>query len=385
MPRRFFYALGGVLPHRLSIQVRELYWACLLQNLALAMLMLFEPIYLWQQGLGLRGVILFFLGVYVAYFWLMPLGANFATRFGFQHSMVWSTLAQVLYYTALFLIAQSYVWIVPAVLLYAVQKALYWPAYHADFARYSDTTEEAKEISGLSVALSFVYVIGPLLAGLLLAVGSWPWLFMVGGVLLLLSNWPLLRRAEVFTPRTFPYLDTYRRLLAPAERRHLFGYMGFGEELIVLVLWPIFISIIVPAYADIGAVVAGSTLLMALLTLYAGKLSDEGGNFKVLRWSTGLYALDWVARVAAVTPFLVFVTDAWSRVAKNILSVPLTAITYERAQTRSVMDSVVFFEMSLVVGKMTAAVILLIVFSFTSAWWVAWLVASAMTLLYLLI
>lgn len=385
MARRFFYALGGVLPQRLSLQVRELYWATLLQNLALAMLMLFEPIYLWQQGLGLRGVILFFLGVYVAYFLLMPLGAKFATRFGYQHSMSLSTVAQVAYYACLFLVAQSYAWLVPAVLLYAVQKMFYWPAFHADFARYSDRSEEAREISGLSVALSFVYVVGPLLAGLLLTTGSWFWLFAVGGCLLLLSNWPLLRTPEVFTPRAFPYLDTYKRLFNPAERRHLFGYMGFGEELIVLVLWPIFISLVVPTYVEIGAVVGGATLLMALVTLYVGKLSDEKGNHLVLRWSTLFYALNWVARVFVTTPLRVFIADSWSRLGKNILAVPLTAITYERAQTRSVMDTVVLFEMSLVVGKITAALILLVVFSFTTSWSVAWIIAAGMTLLYLLV
>ena len=54
------YSFAGLLPHKLSPEVRELYWSSLLQNLALSMLLLFEPIYLWQQGLGVKGIILFF-------------------------------------------------------------------------------------------------------------------------------------------------------------------------------------------------------------------------------------------------------------------------------------------------------------------------------------
>lgn len=385
MFQRFAYSLGGILPHRLNSEMKELYWATVLQNLALAMLLLFEPIYLWQQGVSLRGIILFFLGVYVLYFCLMPLGARFACARGYEHSMALSTLVQVAYYTALFLVGTSHALLAPAALLYALQKAFYWPAYHADFARYSDQTEEGKELSGLSVAQSLVYIVGPLLAGLLLQFGSWALLFAVGSCLMLLSNVPLFRTREQFTPRAFPYAAAYARLFGPENRRRLLGYMGFGEELVVLVLWPIYISLVVVAYLKVGAVVAASTLVMALVTLYVGKLTDERNKHAVLRLSTALYAFGWVARLLAYLPFSVFLVDAWSRLTKNVVAVPLTAITYERAKAHSVMDTVVSFEMSLVVGKLTACVALLIVLTFVplpAAWAAAWLVAGAMTLLY---
>ena len=385
MNHSFLYALGGVLPHRLSPQMHELYWSALLQNLAMAMLLLFEPIYLWQQGYGVRGIILFFTGVYVAYLVLMPLGAAYATRFGYEHSMGLSTVAQVAYYACLFLASTSVWFLFPAALLYALQKSFYWPAYHADFARYSDQSEEGREISGLSVALLGVYVIGPLLAGVLLAIGSWWLLFTVGCVIILLSNWPLLRTPEVFIPRSFPYLASFRRLFEPSLRRHLLGYLGFGEELVVLTLWPVFISVVVVSYVEIGAVVAGATLFTALVTLYVGKLTDEMNKRQVLHFSVITYTLSWLSRLAVSTPLFVFGVDAWSRLAKNIVAVPLTAITYERAKSRSIMDTVVACEMALVIGKLLACAVLLFIFSFTTAWNAAWLVAAAMTLLYLLL
>ncbi len=392
MNGKFFYSLGGVLPHHLASQVKELYASALLQNLALAMLLLFEPIYLWRQGFSVAVILWFFLGVYVAYLFVMPLGAKFATRFGYEHSMLVSTFAQVAYYAALYLIAYDWRWAVPAAGLYAAQKALYWPAYHADFARYSDPTEEGKEVSGMTVGLSLVYVAGPLLAGAILTLtGSWALLFGFGCVIILLSNWPLMRTAEQFTPREFPYADTYRRLLDPDNRRALLGYMGFGEELVVLVLWPIFISTVVTAYVEIGAVAAGATLITALATLYIGKLTDEHNKHSVLKFSTLLYAFGWLMRIFVQNPVGVFLLDSWSRLTKNIVAVPLTAITYERAKARSVMDTVVAFEMSLVVGKIVAIAVLLAVFTvigsmtLAATWNTAWVVAALMTLLYVLV
>jgi len=387
MFNRFTYALGGLLPHRLSPQVRALYWASTLQGLAMAMLLLFEPIYLWQQGFGIKGVLVFFLGVYIFYLFLMPLGAQFATRHGYEHSMVVSTVIQVTYYATLFLIEQSWWFALPAAALYALQKTFYWPAYHADFVRYSDKNEEGRQVSSLTIISTLVYIVGPLLAGWLITVGSWWLLFAFGSTLMLLSAWPLLSVPEIFTPREFSYPEAFKRLFAVESRKRLFSYFGFGEELIALVVWPIFIYTVIIGYVEIGALVAGATLITALVTLYIGKITDDNKKVTTLRLSTIFYSLGWVARLFFMLPFQVFLIDSWSRTGKNMVVVPLTAITYDQAREHSVMDIVIFYEMSLVVGKILAIVILLFILSLVNvslAWNISWIVAGAMTLFYLL-
>ncbi|MDZ4229876.1 MAG: MFS transporter [Candidatus Veblenbacteria bacterium] len=385
----FVNTLGRLLPQHVPAPVRELYWATVLQNLALAMLLLFEPIYLWQQGFSVAQILWFFLAVYVTYFLAIPLGAKFATRFGYEHSMVLSTVAQISYYVCLYLVAASWWWAVPAVLLYTVQKTLYWPAFHADFARYSDATEEGREVSALHVTLSAVYIVGPLVGGVLITFGSWQLMFAVGSLLILISNWPFLKASEHFTPRTFSYLGAYRRLFSRENWRQLVGYMGFGEELVLLVLWPVFIATVIVEYVAIGALVAAATFVTVLATLYIGKLSDEYNKRTVLRFSVALYTLGWLARLLAHSPAGVFLVDSWSRVSKNIVQVPLHAMLYQRAKTRSVMDTVVGFEMALVVGKIVAAVVLLVIFSqlasLSAMWTATWLVAGSMALLYLVL
>lgn len=382
MNTRFTLALGGLLPHHLSSQVKELYLSALLQNLALSMLLLFEPIYLWQQGFGVRGVLAFFLGVYLVYIFLMPVGANFATHFGYHKSMVLSTIFQICYYGSLYLIADNFWWVIPAVLLYPLQKSFYWPAYHADFARYSDASEQGKEISGLSVVLSMVYILGPLLAGVILLYTSWFWFFLFSSLILLASNIPLLFNKENFVPRDFPYLDALKRLFSRHWRWPLYTYFGFGEELIAMTLWPIFIIIMVPDYAELGLLISLSTLIMSAATLYAGKLADIYDKHKLLRLFGSSLVFSWLARILVNTPWTVWISDFWQRTNKNVLVVPLTALTYERAKNASVMDTVVFFEMGLAVGKVLAALVLIIVMSFFESWSLIWLVAACFALLY---
>jgi hypothetical protein len=85
----------------------------------------------------------------------------------------------------------------------------------------------------------------------------------------------------------------------------------------------------------------------------------------------------------------VFMVDSSSRLTKNIVQVPLHTLLYEKAKSRSVMDTVVAFEMALVVGKIITAALLIVIFSQVTAlsveWPVTWLVAAAAALLYLLI
>ena len=218
---------------------------------------------------------------------------------------------------------------------------------------------------------------------MILQFSSWAVLFIIASGLILLSSWPLLKTPEKFEPRNFPYKDAFARLLSRANRKLLLGYLGFGEELILLTLWPVFMVVVLVNYVEIGAVAAVATLFTAMTTLYIGRLIDKNNKNRILRLATWFYFTSWVARLFIKLPVHIFMADSWSRLSKNLIMVPITTITYERAQNNRAMDTVVFFEMSLVVGKILAALILLVVFSFTTSWSVVWGIAALMSLLYL--
>src|SRR3989339_1758656 len=155
-------------PQNMKRQVRELFISTTLVNLALSMVMLFEPIYLYQIGYSLQKIMLFYLIVYVTYFFLMPLGASFAKKKGYEFSILLGTILFIFFYISLFLIAQYPILFYISAFIYALQKTYYWPAYHADFARFCGHDEGGREISAMNVASSLVYIIGPALAGFII-------------------------------------------------------------------------------------------------------------------------------------------------------------------------------------------------------------------------
>lgn len=383
------------LPQAVKHQVKELYLSTTMVHFALAMVMFWEPIYLYQIGYSLQKIMLFYLVTYVGYMLAMPLGAKFAKKYGYETSLLLGTCLYAFFYIGLYLIKDYPALFYIVALLYTWQKTFYWPAYHANFARFSNSREEGREVSAMTVVTSLVYIIGPALAGLIISLWGYATLFVVVSVIFFASNIPPLLTKEKFIPEGFSYGHVYRQLFSRQNRKSLVAYLGFGEEFVVLVIWPIFISIVINNILDTGLVVALATLVTTIVTLYVGKLSDKNTKHRVLSLGSVFYSLAWFIRIFVVNATGIFFLDTFSRLGKNTIAVPLTTITYERAkslkadQHHHIMSNVVFFEMGLVLGKLIAILLIYGLLFFIAqdilAFKMTFVLAGAMTLLYILL
>lgn len=352
-------------------------------DFAKSAVMIFEPIYLYTIGFSLQKILVFFLVIYLIYYFALPLGAKFARRFGYEHSILYSTPFLIIYYFSLYGIADRPYLIYVAIISLVIQKSLYWPGYHCDFARFSSHGERGKQIGNLVVLDSIVYVIGPLVGGVLIKFAGFSSLFIVASVLILISNIPLMRTKEMFTPVPFSYKRAHKRVWQKKHRRKFWAYFGFGEEIVVLVIWPIFIYTIIQDYFSIGLITAGATLFTSFIILWVGRVIDKKNERVVLKVGTIIYSIGWFLRLFVGSGFHVFLVDTLSRVSKNTIYVPITALTYSRACKGSVMKEIIFFEMTLVIGKVAAILIVLILLQyFTSGFQAAFVVAGIMTLFY---
>ncbi|MBT6690950.1 MFS transporter [Candidatus Parcubacteria bacterium] len=390
-----FKFIKSFLPHHMKRQVKELFISTTLVNLALALVMIFEPIYLYQIGYSLQKIMFFYLIAYFLYFILMPLGGKFARRKGYEIGMLIGTFLFIAYYTGLFLIGQHDWLFYVAPIFLALQKTFYWPAYHADFARFSDATEEGREVSAMNVASSLVYIVGPAAAGFIIFTWGYGTLFVIASILFVGSNISTLATKEKFTPRDFSYKKVYSNLFSKKNRSDFFAYLGYGEELILMVVWPVFISIIIIDVFNLGLIVALATLITTLVTLYIGKLSDSRNKRKILSLGSTFYSLAWFIRIFITNTVGVFFVDTMSKLGKNTISIPLMAITYEKAkdvrqsERSHIMNSIVFFEMSLVAGKLVAILAIYLAMFFITdevfAFKLTFILAGSMSLLYMLL
>jgi MFS family permease len=370
----------------LARQVKELFWSTAILDFAASAVGIFEPIYLYTLGFSVPQIIIFYIAVYALYFLLLPLGGKFARARGYEQSILFSTPFLILYFLSLFAIPYHPFFIGSAVVALAIQKTLYWPGYHANFARFGVDRARGKEISNLVVLSSLVSILGPVFGGVVVATVGFKVLFIIVSFLILISNIPLLITPEKFKPVPFSYKEAMQNIVKPENRRRLFAYMGFGEEHLAVYLWPIFIFLIIKEYISIGFLVSASILLATILTLYIGKITDEESKHEVLKIGVIFTFFTWLMRILVVSGIGVFMADSLYRISRRIISVPLVAITYEEAKKTSVMKSVIFLQMALVLGKLFVSVLaLILLFFFPNSWLAVFVLAAAMTLLYALL
>lgn len=368
-------------PHP-SRQLKELLASRAILDFATGAVMIFEPIYLFSNGFTVPQILLFYAALYAVYFVLLPLGGKICRRHGYEHTILFSSPFLIVWFIALFLIPRHPAFIPVAILALAIQKILYWPGYHANFATWSDEKAEGREISTMSAIGGLAAIAAPAVGGLVVATLGYKALFAGVAVLILLSNIPLLRTPELYMPQPFPYAPAMRRLFAKANRRPLLAFIGFGEELIALTLWPIYLALMVPGAAAVGAVTSFAMLANVLATLYVGRVSDDGDRVAVLRSGSLYTAASWLVRIFAVGGFGAFLVDAFYRVSKNMVNVPLLATLYGDAKNGQVMDAIVFFEMALSLGKIAAALLGAAAFTLIPGTWAPIFVIAAVFTLF---
>ena len=368
-----------------SKKLEELYASVAIMDLAVSAIIIFEPIYLWKIGYSLQQIMLFYFSIYALYFLLVPLGGKFVAYLGYERSILISCFFLIFFYLSLFLIPHHAVFFILALVMCACFKSLYWPSYHGDFAQYSDSPDRGRDTAGLATISTLVYILGPVLGGFIIKYFGFSVLFFVVSLLILISNIPLFITKERVRKNEFSYSSSFKMIFKREGFRSFLAYLGFGEELIVLVIWPIFIFLVIKDYLSLGGLIALTTLVTAVILLYIGKVADKKDKKKLIKTGSVLYSAAWFFRLLAVSGLHVFFIDITSRISKNIIVVPLWAVTYDRASRSDILKSVVFFEQSIAFGKLLAALIVFVLLFFFSGWTAAFVIAGLMTFLYILL
>jgi hypothetical protein len=97
----------------------------------------------------------------------------------------------------------------------------------------------------------------------------------------------------------------------------------------------------------------------------------------VLRTGVVYSVLAWFIRPFVTGGFGVFLIDSYYRVSKNAVNVPLIALIYDGARRKGVMESIVFLEQALSLGKILAGLLCMAAFTFLSDPWTAVFVLGA--------
>lgn len=386
MFKHFHYHRPHYFVQHLSKQIEELYINVAIMDFAVSAMMIFVPIYLYTEKFALWEIMGFFAIVYGVYFCIIPLGAKFVGRYGYEKGILVSSLAYAAHFVALFSIPSwpHAFWV--AAVLFAIQKTFYWPAYHADFGNFSFKNDRGSEVGGVVALDQIIFIIGPLIGGTIIKFFGFPVLFGVAVLLILLSNVPIFMTTEKVKKVNVGFAEQFTFFADKKRRNQLWAYLGFGEEVIAMFIWPIFIYIAVSDFVEIGSIIAVATLVTSLIALVVGKLFDRGKRNQIIISSTILYIITWPLRLLTRSGGSIFVLDSMQRIFKNTLYVPILADMYSHAgKNKFLLQSGVFYEQALSLGKVIALLVVMAATLFVDGFIAAFVVGGLMSLLYLVI
>lgn len=371
--------------NHLSRELKELYASTAILTFAAAAIAIFEPIYFITIGFTISQVLLFYGVVYVLYFFMLPLGAKFARSRGYEHGILYSSPFLILYYLSLFAIPQSKLFIGVAIIAFSIQKILYWPSFHADMARFGSTEERGREVGGIELLLACVAILAPAFGGLIISFFGFKVLFAIVSVLILVSNIPLLLTPENFTPVPFSYRESMKDLFKKENRRAVMSRLGFGEQLLTAVAWPIFIFTIIPQFKQLGLIVSATIFMTSIVMLVVGRLTDTRYRGKLIRIGTIFTLLSHPVRLIVLNPLGILAADTFYSISRSVLGIPYTASVYDEAKNSSIMRSLMHHEMALALGKAFASFLaILLIFLFPPGWAAVFTLGAVLTLFYFL-
>jgi len=369
-------------------EISELYVSMAIRRLAVSMIAIFEPVFIYKLFGSLRTVMLYYAVIYTFYLFLIPVGGKIISRYGFEHTILYSIPIIIIYNLLLFAMPQfPYLLFYSAAITMAFYKSLFWPAYHTNMAHYGNSKNRGGEIAGITAVSSMAGIIGPLLGGLVIAFLGFKVLFVIVAFLFFASAFPLFTTLEQFQPAHLSYWKTFKRMLKPYAsytRKDQIAYWGSAEELSVMILWPMYIFLMIGSISKMGGIVTFALLLSSLAALYIGRISNkEDSRKKIIKISVISNAILWFIKPFVNTLRGIFATDAGARNLYNFIWVPFSSIIYEKGQARGFLKYTLFFEMNLCLAKAALAWMFVIILCFTQSWFILFGLTGIVGLLYL--
>lgn len=366
----------------------------LIQGTATAMLSIFLPIFLYEVTGGLFILVgLYYATVSLLYMIFLAPGMKVINHIGFSHSLILGGVLSVVMNGLLFLLTpdnadQLFVPIMFAMVGYWI---FHWVPFHVDFTLFSTHEHRNRQVSMYMATIAFMGVVGPILAGFIIANAGYQVLFGVAVALLLAATISYAFVPETNTKFQWSIKHTWRQLFARKYRNVLIGeYANGAEQVVNLIVWPIFLFEILDGdVLEIGAVSTVVVAVTVFVQLFLGKYLDGHSSSlrTTLRYGSFLYAVGWIVKIFVLSTVQVFFVGLYHNIMRIFARTPLAAILYDvSAEQGSYVDEVtVLREMAHHFGRATSVIVVAFLSVFIPIAWtfvIAALASIAFNLVY---
>ncbi len=338
-------------------ELNELYASMTIRAFAMGMIGIFVPIYLLKLDYSLGSVFFFYALAYAFNALFIIPAAAFSAKYGFKHSIFMSIPFLIALYLLLYSLG-TFQW--PLLLLaaaFGINRAFFWMGYHIDFSKFSDKENRWGEVGFARMLFFGSHFLGPLVGGIFLAIFDFKALFVLVIVLLLISVVPLFLSKDTHEPMYFSIdkIFTYSRV------REGLAFIGRGIETgVSLVIWPIFIFFsILNSFTALGLVATLSLFFSVVAAALTGAVSNSRRGL-VLKVGALATSVIWILKTFVTTPLQVYVIDAFHGIVRAFVTVPLDALSYDKANRSGIVEYIIFRETFVEIGRVAVFVVMLL-------------------------
>jgi len=291
----------------------------------------------------------------------------------------------VILYSVMYFLSPENIWYLIGPLTAAIVafRVFHWVPFHVDFTLFTQAGERGRQVSVSFATIAFMGVIGPILAGFIIANAGYHALFGTSVVLLIAATISYSYVPETPTHFDWGWLETWKNFISPENRAVVVGEFANGAEVVVnLIVWPIFLYVLLDGNVfDIGAISAVIVAATIVIQLLVGRYLDRETSSKerTLRIGSTLYAVGWILKIFVLSTLHVFVIGLYHNIVKIFTATPYSAILYDMSSDKGdyVDEFTVVREMAGHLGRTVCLVVIAVISIFIPLAWTFILAAVA--------
>jgi len=293
-----------LLPRIKLTQLSEIYWAMSLKTMAISMVGIFIPIYLYKLGYSLFWIFIFYSITYFVKGLLDKTFTKLILLIGPKHGLVYSFPLMLAYFWMIMTLPE-YNWnLIFLGIFSGVSMSLSWMSYHIDFSLARKRSNTSKALSRIEALMTFAGGIAPFVGGVIatrFGIGN---AFLFSIILLALAALPLLKTRE---PHIAKKLDM-KKIKLKKIRNDLIASVGMGFNFGVLYeVWPLFLFFILGTYEKVGFFESFALVLTILVTLQIGKKIKNHNQHQFLDKGAKINSFLWLLRVFTSSVYHIFI------------------------------------------------------------------------------
>jgi MFS family permease len=288
----------------------------------------FFAAYLIKAGVPVPGVFATFAAILVGRFLIRPAITGLAVRHGMRVLIILGTLLNACQYPLLAFV-HGVGWPLYALVgVGAIADTLYWPCYHAYFAKLGDDEARGQQIGVREAIAAMIGVISPLVTGALLVTFGPQVAFGVSAFAVAASALPLLYTPEVPIEESVP--KAYRAALPGVLLFVGDGFIGG----IYLFVWQVALFLSLKQdFLTFGGALAIAAVVGAAAGMVLGRHIDDGNGRRAVTIAYGTLSLIVVLRALAIFhPALAVTVNALSAIGNCLFIPTLMAVVYTLAK-----------------------------------------------------